>query len=342
MIYTYAPDALVYDTATGTWSLARDYDHTTDRVELSVWDDDSHFDGDLSYDEVGEDWNQIGEVRTLDGTLIASGRIYDEHYYALQIPGRGTLYLERIEIAGQFVCWAVTEPLEAGISYVQTGEGDVDDGFLGIGDTRLRYSSIHSVPCFAAGTMIATEEGDQPVDWIRTGDRVLTRDNGFQPVLWAGRFHALPAGSGAPLLVEIAADAFGEGMPARPLRVSPQHRLLLATPRLELHFGSHEMLGPAKGLIDGAEVRGLRPPEGVVFHHLLFARHEVILSEGLWSESLFPGETVLSAQPAALRARLRALAGPTPWETARPCLRLREMQMLKLSLADCRCGAEAA
>ncbi len=52
----------------------------------------------------------------------------------------------------------------------------------------LTFTNIESlVPCFTPGTRIVTERGNIPVEALRLGDRVLTRDNAFQPVVWIGR-----------------------------------------------------------------------------------------------------------------------------------------------------------
>ncbi|MTH78990.1 Hint domain-containing protein [Paracoccus aestuariivivens] len=40
--------------------------------------------------------------------------------------------------------------------------------------------------CYLTGTLIATPEGERPVETLRVCDLVLTRDHGPQPVLWRG------------------------------------------------------------------------------------------------------------------------------------------------------------
>lgn len=37
------------------------------------------------------------------------------------------------------------------------------------------------------------------------------------------------------------------------------------------------------------------PPGGISYYHLLPNRHEIIQAEGMWVESLFPGDTGLQA-----------------------------------------------
>lgn len=43
-----------------------------------------------------------------------------------------------------------------------------------------------SVPCFACGTLIATPDGERPVETLAIGDLVTTM-NGTAPVRWIGR-----------------------------------------------------------------------------------------------------------------------------------------------------------
>ena len=46
-------------------------------------------------------------------------------------------------------------------------------------------------PCFTPGTLIATDRGQQPVETLRRGDLLVTRDNGLKRIMWVGRrgFH---------------------------------------------------------------------------------------------------------------------------------------------------------
>jgi Ca2+-binding RTX toxin-like protein len=56
---------------------------------------------------------------------------------------------------------------------------------------QLTFRNIEKVviPCFVAGTLIQTDRGQVPVQDIRPGHRVLTRDRGFQRIVWAGSRH---------------------------------------------------------------------------------------------------------------------------------------------------------
>ncbi len=338
MGFAYSPDALVYDSGSNSWSLRPDYDFREHRVEIQINDDDAYLDGDRGADEVGVDSTQQGVVRDLDGNLIASGRIYDDYYYQLTGPSGEVIYIERIEIAGQHVGWIVTDPLQPGVTYTQTDTGDVyyqpgDDDDPGT-DTTLRYSEIQSVPCFTAATEIATAEGPVPAGWLRAGDMVVTRDHGLQPVLWVGEYKLTREQLCAnPALWPITIDpsATGQAASAKPLTISPWHRVLLRGPHLALCFGMDEAFVAAKHLIGWPGVESKMPTEPVVYHHVLFAHHEIILADGHWTESLFLGDAVTGMpgheKACSLQAEARRAGGH---ETlARPELKSWEAALLQ-------------
>jgi Ca2+-binding RTX toxin-like protein len=199
----------------------------------------------------------------------------------------------------------------------------------------IAYTDIEEIiPCFTPGTLIETEHGARPVESLCPGDRVLTRDNGLQPLRWIGQRHlSLAQLMAQPHLqpVRIAAGALGEAGPARDLMVSPQHRVLVEGARAEMLFGEVEVLVPAKHL-QGDVVREL-PLAGVTFVHLLFDRHEIVLSEGLWTESFQPAERMLSAMDAATRDEVLELfpglaESAVPFQAARLSLKAHEARVL--------------
>ncbi|MEO0939544.1 MAG: Hint domain-containing protein [Pseudomonadota bacterium] len=143
--------------------------------------------------------------------------------------------------------------------------------------------NVSSIPCFVAGTLIDTPDGPRPVEAIASGDLVLTRDDGPQPVRWAGARTVEAEGAFAP--VAIAAGALGAHAA---LMLSPEHRVLVAGSTAELLFGEREVLVAAKHLVDGRAVTQQAGGE-VTYVHLMFDRHQVVTTEGLASESFLPG-----------------------------------------------------
>lgn len=159
-------------------------------------------------------------------------------------------------------------------------------------------------PCFARGTMIVTERGEVAVEDLVEGDLVQTADNGLQPIRWiGGSLVTADTLADNPKLrpIRIRQGALGDGVPARDLVVSPQHRILVRSQIAQNMFGAREVLVAAKQLcqLDGIDVADDLPE--VQYFHILFDRHEVILSNGAETEALFTGDEALrGVGPAAL------------------------------------------
>ncbi len=150
-------------------------------------------------------------------------------------------------------------------------------------------------PCFTPGTRIATARGERLVEDLRAGDRVVTRDNGLQEIRWIGRrdFDGRELAANPHLNpVLIRAGALGGGLPERDMRLSPNHRIMVSSEQTALYFEDREVLAAAKHLVNN---RGIFEVETVrtTYLHLLFDRHEVILSDGTWSESFQPADFTL-------------------------------------------------
>lgn len=165
-----------------------------------------------------------------------------------------------------------------------------------LGQPSLPAADFFVPPCFTTGVLIRTAEGARPVETLRPGDRIWTADAGLRPLRLllsrtAGAAQLAADPSLAPILIR--AGALGPGRPERDLRVSPQHRILVSDWRSALHWGAEEVLVPARALVDGRRVEVDRTPGDVVYHHLVFDRHEIVESEGLLSESYLPGAMTL-------------------------------------------------
>ena len=132
------------------------------------------------------------------------------------------------------------------------------------------------IACFAAGTRIATEHGEIPVQALAEGMRVRARFGGLVPICWLGhrrtecRRHPRPHDVWP---VRIAAGAFGAGVPARDLWLSPDHAVFVAG-----------VLVPVRHLIDGDGI-AQEAVDTVEYWHVEVPRHDVLLAEGLPCES---------------------------------------------------------
>ncbi|RPE71493.1 Ca2+-binding RTX toxin-like protein [Pacificibacter maritimus] len=202
----------------------------------------------------------------------------------------------------------------------------------------LEFTEIENViPCFTPGTMIATPKGEVDVATMKVGDKVITRDNGLQSIRWIGKKSLSPAELMLrPELrpVMISQGALGNGLPERDMMVSPNHRMLVSSDKAALYFDDHEVLVAAKHLtkMDGVE---LVDATSVTYIHVMFDHHEVILSDGTWSESFQPGDFTLAGigeeqreEIFALFPELREQSGRGHYATARRVLRKHEAELL--------------
>ena len=105
--------------------------------------------------------------------------------------------------------------------------------------------------------------------------RVRFRED-LQPIVWIGhrqvdcRRHPRPADVWP---VRIATSAFGPGRPRRGLLLSPDHAVLV-----------NDVLIPIKYLINDTSIAQV-PMNSITYYHIELPHHDVIVAEGLPSES---------------------------------------------------------
>ena len=136
------------------------------------------------------------------------------------------------------------------------------------------------------------------VENLKTGDLVVTLDNGLQAIRWIGMRKMAATGRLAPIVFQ--AGAVGN---VRELRVSPQHRMLIANWKTELYFGQFEVLVAAKHLVNDNTICQCEGGE-VEYFHLMFDKHEVIFAEGIPTESFHPGDQGINTLHSAAREEL--------------------------------------
>lgn len=223
-------------------------------------------------------------------------------------------------------------------------DGNGVDGYVDYFDKdgnatgTLTFTNIERiVPCFTPGTLIATPRGEQAVETLKVGDRIITRDNGIQRIRWIGQRSL----SGAELSrnshlqpVRIRKGALGGGLPERDMLVSPNHRVLVASDKTALYFEESEVLVAAKHLtgLSGVDVIEARE---VTYIHFMFDQHEVVLSDGAWTESFQPGDQSLMGLGNAQRNEiyelfpdLKTRSGLAAYQSARRSLKRHEAQLL--------------
>ncbi len=158
------------------------------------------------------------------------------------------------------------------------------------------FDTLPSFVCFTGGSLIETPNGRRLIETLVRGDEVVTAE-GIKTIRCIGRRQLTlreleqnrdhcPIG--------FLPGSLGNNLPLRKLLVSPQHRIAVSSPILELLHEYSVMLAPAKGLVNKETIRQERPKNGVEYIHILFDKHELIKVEGVWSESFFPGDLTIS------------------------------------------------
>lgn len=167
-------------------------------------------------------------------------------------------------------------------------------------ELRRRFAQV-ACASFTRGTRITLASGAQvPIEDLRPGDRVLTRDDGAQAVRWIGQTTLRATGEFAP--VRIRAGALNN---AADLIVSPSHRLFVYQRTDRIGAGRAELLVQARHLVNGDSV--IRMDGGFVdYVQLIFDRHHIVYAEGIAAESTLIEPRTLPALPAELLAGHRA------------------------------------
>jgi hypothetical protein len=264
----------------------------------------------------------LGPYGTASGDFIDGGEAGDDND-TLDLRGLG-----RYEI----------EPDPSDPTNAENGTVYFLDPTTGNRTGSMTFKNIENIiPCFTPGTLIATPRGPVAVQFLREGDSILTRDDGPQVIRWVGRRDL----STADLLIAphlkpvlILKGSLGNGTPERDMMVSPNHRMLVSDARNDLYFDTHEVLVAAKELTGRKGIRSVAVP-GVSYIHFMCDRHQVVLSDGAWTESFQPGEWTLNGMGEAERREifelfpeLRTPAGLANYGAARRSLKQYEARLI--------------
>lgn len=132
--------------------------------------------------------------------------------------------------------------------------------------------------CFAAGTLIATPDGQTPVEALAIGDPVLRMDGTAAAVKWIGRQTLRKVLSGAHMQpVRIRAHAFGNGVPHSDLTVTADHGMVMDGYVIN-----------ASALVNGDTIDFVPMAElsdSFTVYHIETENHDVILANGAPSET---------------------------------------------------------
>jgi hypothetical protein len=141
----------------------------------------------------------------------------------------------------------------------------------------LTVATVVDNVCFVRGTRIATPAGERSVEDLQAGDTILTQSGTVRPVKWIGRRHvniAAYASRDRAAPIRIKQGAFGDNLPTRDLRLSPEHAVFV-----------DGMLICARQLINGGSIVQERELDSVEYIHVELESHDILLAEGLPTES---------------------------------------------------------
>jgi hypothetical protein len=250
--------------------------------------------------DIFEDDDSSNHVITDGGTLVSNGANVEAESFILvrALDENGdetgpTISITVFSQGGVFSdVWGLSSdiPLVGGTSYVK------------VGGSNLGSSAYNDyVTCFAKGTAIDTPDGPQSIETLSVGDLVRTRDSDAMPIRWIGHRSVLGRGNFAP--VRIAKGVLGN---TDTLVVSPEHRVLMDGPIVELLFGAQCVLVAAKFLV-GLQGITQKDVAEVTYYHLLLDSHQIISGANCWSESFFLAENAMSGLDRNAQHEMREL-----------------------------------
>lgn len=287
-----------------------------DIVDINIQDQDA------DPDHLNDDswWNGAGRgsqtIQSALGYAAPGDDITDE--YELKF----TAIVDGVEKTYTLAAIAAIKPTDSGLS-PKSYIGFTFDGEWPPSGTQLTYvpnsnedsatlnsAEQQTAPCFAAGTKIQTPNGPRAIEDLTAGMMVLTKDHGAQAIQWIGSSYLAPSRlRKQPELrpIRIKAGALGDNTPQHDLVLSPQHRVLVRSKIAMKMFGTADVLVAAKQLLqlDGVDIAD--DLQDIRYFHMLFAHHEVILSNGAESESLYTGPEALKAVGPAARNEIFAI-----------------------------------
>ena len=285
-----------------------------------------------------------GSVRSSNGIGSYQDTLFGNDVYSLStgVHKNGAVALVQDGVVIEFVSFdaavTATSGPAAGMTSTQIGStGNNTNESVQLdenGDWVSGPINEGTIPCFLAGTLIATKRGEIAVEELRPGDMVVVRDGGFAPIRWIGSVRSNARGErfnqNAPIC--IPKGSMGRNMPARDLYVSPNHRVWMRDASFEIVFEEREVLIPAKHLVGWNGIQQISYVPEPEYFHLLFDTHQIVMSDGMLTESFHPGEVTLDqfeheARDELLRLFPELIELASYGDTARRCLKSYEVPL---------------
>jgi len=198
--------------------------------------------------------------------------------------GAGDVIDETLISAGSIV---TTTDTADNLTFVTVSGGTYPDTFVFAGtaiaadiglqsDGSTGSELVYEPACFAEGTRIETVTGPRAIEELTAGDLVVTASGEVRPVTWLGYRAAELSRHPRPhdvMPVRVQAGAIADGVPVRDVLLSPDHAVFI-----------EGVLIPVRYLLNGASI-AQESAERITWWHVELDSHDVILSDGLASES---------------------------------------------------------
>ncbi|MEX0307916.1 MAG: Hint domain-containing protein [Ruegeria sp.] len=290
------------------------------RSATEVFISDNGSDTDFS----DNDGNQVlNGDQTIDGIVFSDGTVVEAEYGITLTDGTNTYQAVAFNVNNSSPAYGTVE----GIAFIGGPGGFPPAGVpltvIGAQEGPSFNENQYVTPiCYGSGTLIETDKGRLPIETLQCGDLIWTKDDGYLPVRWVGSQDVIA--SGHFRLVDIPIGVLSN---SAPLRVSQQHRILVAHPLAELHYMASEVFVPAISFVD-AGLATLTEDRTARYHHFLLDRHSVIEANGAASESLLATASTDASDPDSLFFPDLSGVQLEKMDTARLVLRRREATFL--------------
>ncbi|MGB5868620.1 MAG: Hint domain-containing protein, partial [Albidovulum sp.] len=264
----------------------------------------------------GDDFIELNSDGTRDTVVFGDGDGADEiYYFDMSDIGDGTT-IDQFDVTGltdangnAVNAWdvVVSDTIGDGTGHaILTFPNGESVTLYGVTPDQVdSASALNSIgiPCFTTGTMIATPNGETPVEELALGDMVTTLEHGPMPIRWAARSDI--SNQDAPLPEQYVPVRIKPGNLGnqRALVVSPQHCILMAN-----HDTSGTYYVRARHLAEETSLASYaRRRNTVSYVHVLLDQHATLISNNIPSESFYPGPYAVENLSVLNRMRLFAL-----------------------------------
>jgi len=149
------------------------------------------------------------------------------------------------------------------------------EGVAALAGPRLVAQNGAPAEGIGAGTPVMTLRGALPVEDMRPGDKIITRDRGVREL------RAISQRDTGDQLVRIAPGALGADRPEAPVWVLQTQPVLVRDWRAQARFGKPQAIVPAARIVDGQSIIQTAPDAPLRLFTLLLDSPHIIYAGGI-------------------------------------------------------------